>query len=311
MVHRKAACLWSLALLFGTATGCGSVEVRERTYLQAVEVDATQSDAVSLQLHDFFSSDPIAICTGDSLSAVLSQSAVQTGKSLFFGHLELLAYSCIDRQQNLSQWMEDFRLSPSCQVLGLAQGVSLEQTNTTLLVEQLQYAQESGVISTTNLFSILKELSGSSGMALIPVYENDSISMAIVTEESFCGFLSTDAVKGLCFLRGDAYPTFVELPQGDSYKINVAHTEMDAVETNDGITVTITVTLDGVGNFDIVAATIQAQCNAAIEETITAFSADVFGLEACFQSQCYGYFENVQWEQAVSSAVFEIVVKEK
>ncbi|MCD8219715.1 MAG: hypothetical protein LUC50_05110 [Ruminococcus sp.] len=181
-----------------------------------------------MQLHDFQESSAIADGIGDSIENALSQSAVAVGKELFLGHVELIAYEDPAFNAKLDAWMEMYRLSPSCRVLGLADGESLEEADTLLIVEQLQYAEENGCMPQTNLYTILKELAGASASAVMPIYSNGAFSAAIIAETQFHENLSADVIAGLCWLRGDAYPSAITLQNGENYFVTSASTQLTA-----------------------------------------------------------------------------------
>ncbi len=288
-------------------SGCTAVQVKDRIYLQALELNTT--DQTEIQLHDFMTASSGAIATvyGDTLSDALAQSSAIVGKELFLGHLELLAYTSPSDAATLNQWMTQYRLSPSCLILGLPDGDSLETLDTTALVEQLQSAMDCGLLPETNLYTILTEFSGSAGMALVPVYQDGNLSMAIITEHDFCTLLSDEAVKGLSWLRGDSEPTVVILPDGE-FSVTAATTRITATVYDHHVLAEITIRLSGSGDFDGAAAQIQAECKAAIQETIVAYGADVIGFEACLQSECYRYLMDTGWAQAAQQTEFQFKV---
>lgn len=306
IVQKFCALFLSVSLL--ACTGCSAVQVRDRTYLQALELK--QEDELIVQLHDFQEPVAIAESTGESVENALAKSAVVTGKELFLGHLELIAYADPSFSAQLDAWMTQYRLSPSCQVLGLAAGETLEDQDTALMVEQLQYAQENGLMPKTNLYTILREFAGSSETALMPFLSNGGFSAAVITKNNFCGSLSADAVAGLCWLRDDSYPNEIALSNGENYFLTSASTRLSAEVRDNHIAVTIFIRIQGDGEFSKAADVIQIQCKAAIQETVIERHADVFDLEACLKSQCYHYIVDKGWEEAISNATFTIEIKQ-
>ena len=151
---KKSHCKAFLVLLSATlsmlfSTGCTAVQVRDRTYLQALELHTAEnieeSDAAyRVGVHDFREAETgaAAVCSGETLTEALTQAAVETGGELFLGHLELLAYENGADAANFSQWMKTYQLSASCFILGLPDGDNLTEIDTSRLAEQLRYAAE-------------------------------------------------------------------------------------------------------------------------------------------------------------------------
>lgn len=295
------------AMLSGT--GCTAVQVRDRTYLQGLELQ--KSDEITVQLHDFESTAAIAQGSGDSMEQALAQAGAVTGKALFLGHTELIAYTDPSYSAYLSDWMTQYRLSPSCQILVMTEGETLEQQDTAQIVERLQYAQENGIVPKTNLFTILKEFAGASATALVPFYSGGGLSAALITVDAFCDSLSADAVRGLCWLRDDADPKTVTAADGACFQIKTASTQLYAqTQENGHVKVTVSIHITGEGDFAQAAQVIQMQCEAAITETVTQHHADVFGLEACLRSQCYHTIVDHGWDKTISNAEFQVLVVE-
>lgn len=302
---RKISILLSLILLF-LCTGCAAVQVRDRAYLQALELE--NPDQPTIQLHDFKTSGTIAEATGINFEQAIENAAVPMGKELFLGHLELIAYSEPKFGSQLNSLMEKYRLSPSCKVLGLSENASLTETDTAQLTEQLHHAEKSGLIPETDLFTILREFSGSAGTALLPVMTEQGFSAVVITENDAYGTLSQEAIAGLCWLRGDNHPKVLSLPNGKSYTVHSAAVRFTGTMKDNQTNITVFVHLRGDGDFSAAASVIQAQCETAIQETVVQCQADVFDWEACLQSQCYDDFTKADWAEIVSQVKFQVKV---
>lgn len=304
--YGAAAILIGIAVLFG---GCSSVQVRDRAYLQAMEIN--ENEAVEVQLHDFQTEGVLAAGNGKNLDSALQSTSVQLGKELFLGHLELIACAAPSCTAMLSKWMEDYRLSPACKVLGLPQQITLEERDTLRLTEQLRRAENSGILPETSLFTILRELDGAGGTALMPVFDEEEFTAAIVTEDGFSDVLSEEAVTGLCWLRGENYPEQLAISADESYAVSYSAVRLYA-KMNDGhAVVTAAVHLRGEGDFDKAAALVKSQCEAAVQETVENQQADVFDLEACLQSQCYEYVTTTPWNEVMEHLTVEVQVMER
>ncbi len=160
----------------------------------------------------------------------------------------------------------------------------------------------------TNLYTILKELAGASASAVMPIYSNGAFSAAIITETQLHENLSADAIAGLCWLRGDAYPSVITLPNGENYFVTSASTQLTAKQVENHAEITVSITMRGDGSFQEAAEIVQQQCETAIAETVTQCHADVFGLEACLRSQCYQYVTAVSWEEVLSNVTFSVEI---
>ena len=93
-------------------TGCAATQVRDRAYLQAIELRSP--DTPTVLLHDFHESKAIAYGKGSSVSQAVANAAVPVGKTLFLGHLELIAYENPAFGEQLDDLMQQYRLSPAC-----------------------------------------------------------------------------------------------------------------------------------------------------------------------------------------------------
>ena len=136
-------------------TGCAATQVRDRAYLQAIELRSP--DTPTVLLHDFHESKAIAYGKGSSVSQAVANAAVPVGKTLFLGHLELIAYENPAFGEQLDDLMQQYRLSPACKVACSDDGITLAQEDTTKTVEQLRQAEHAGQLPETDLFTILRE----------------------------------------------------------------------------------------------------------------------------------------------------------
>ena len=187
-------------LLFCTAvllcgSGCTATQVRDRAYLQAMELQTPQTPTV--QLHDFHTEKTAVSGDGATLADAITNAAVPAGKDLFLGHLELIAYQDPAYGAQLDQLMSDYRLSPACKIVGLPDGTTLAETDTSELTQQLRQAETKGMLPETDLFTILREWDSASGTALLPLVTADGFSAAVVTKEKVVMALSEDAIARL------------------------------------------------------------------------------------------------------------------
>lgn len=287
--------------------GCTATQVRDRAYLQAMELRSPQMPAV--QLHDFHTKKTSVSGDGATLADAITNAAVPAGKDLFLGHLELIAYQDPTYGAQLDQLMSDYRLSPACKVVGLPDNTTLTDTDTSELTRQLRLAETNGMLPETDLFTILREWDNTSGTALLPLVTADGFSAAVVTKEKIVTALSEDAIAGLCWLRGDNYPGQITTSDGETFHVTSAKTQLSAEEKRGYVQITATITLHGNGNSGSAADEIERVCRAAIQETVTEHHADIIGLEACLWSQCYDFMAEQDWNSAADLLDFEVFVK--
>ena len=118
---------FGLALLL--CTGCAATQVRDRAYLQAIELRSP--DTPTVLLHDFHESKAIAYGKGSSVSQAVANAAVPVGKTLFLGHLELIAYE--NPAFGRTAGRSDAAVPPVTRLQGAcsADGITLAQEDTT------------------------------------------------------------------------------------------------------------------------------------------------------------------------------------
>lgn len=292
-------------------TGCSIVQVRDRTYLQAVEITQPKDTGeYRITLHDFTQPEETTAAVGTNLDEALEKAAVPLGKSLFLGHLELIAYSDGKYTSELSEWMETYRLSPACKVL-LQTEAPQNQCDTLQLAQQLRLAEEKGLVPETSLLTILRERSSAGQTALLPAWTTEGFSTAIVHENGEKTALTPSATAGLCWLRGENHPDCIALSETESYTVTYSAIRLLAQEENNTVHVTAQVHLRGSGDFDQAAGIVRQQCMTAYEETTEQEKGDVIGLAACLQSQCYDFVQNRTWAEQLSDLTFSVEVIEK
>lgn len=306
----KSACFKILLFLLPLPilTGCSSIQVRDRTYVQALELHHAASPQVSL--HDFSHETEIASGNGNTIDEALTNAGIATGKELFLGHLELLTYANPAFTVQLDDLMHDYRLSPSCQVVGLSENASFSDTDTTAFTNQLRQEMQQGKLPETNLFTILREMDGSAETAFFPIWTEEGFSGAVGTVTSWTT-LSADASAGLCWLRGDNFPEKIAENQDTVFSVQSARTQFSVQMQDEIPLVTIKIRITGQGDFSSAAAVIEGQCESALEETLRASGADVIDLEEILWSQCYSYMAQTDWRTAAKSVQFCFQIKQK
>ena len=108
----KKSLLSLLLCLSLCCSGCSATQVKDRLYLQSLELSNYRYPTV--QLHAFQSEEADCSGSGSTLSAALESAEIPAGKSLFLGHLELLALQEPKFLQQLPDLLQQYRLSSGC-----------------------------------------------------------------------------------------------------------------------------------------------------------------------------------------------------
>lgn len=284
-------------------SGCSVTQVKDRLYLQSIELSDSRHPTV--QLHAFASDGVDCSGSGSTLHAALEAAEIPAGRELFLGHLELLCLQDTAFAGQLAELLQSYRLSSGCKVIYTTR--SLESVNTEKLLESLKQEEQNGRLPETDLFTILKELSTPSGTALLPFCMTTGFSLTLIQPNGVKGTLSNEAIQGLCWLRGENYPERVSVfsdGQASDFLIENAATKLTASIDSGIPVVTVSITLQGKGDAVALREQLETICQAAEEETVKKYKADVIGLEACLRQQCYELYAEQDWESLVHAVRF-------
>ncbi|MCI5844223.1 MAG: Ger(x)C family spore germination C-terminal domain-containing protein [Oscillospiraceae bacterium] len=284
-------------------SGCSVTQVKDRFYLQTIELSHFRYPKV--QLHAFASDEADYAGNGSTLHAALEDAEIPAGRELFLGHLELLCLQDTAFVGQLTELLQSYRLSSGCKVIYTTR--SLESVNTEKLLENLKQEEQNGRLPETDLLTILKELSNSSGTVLLPFYLTNGFSLVLIQPNGVKGTLSNEAIQGLCWLRGENYPERVSISgeeQASDFLIENAATKLTATVDAGVPVVTVSITIQGKGDAVALRKQLETACQAAEEETVKKYRADVIGLEACLRQQCYQLYAEQDWEGILHTVTF-------
>lgn len=284
-------------------SGCSATQVKDRLYLQSIELSHARHPTV--QLHAFAADQADYSGSGVTLHAALEDAEIPAGRELFLGHLELLCLQDTAFVGQLTELLQSYRLSSGCKVIYTTR--SLESVNTETLLESLEREEQNGRLPETDLLTILKELSNSSHTALLPYCLTTGFSLVLIQPNGVKGTLSNEAIEGLCWLRGENYPERVSVSyeeQASDFFIENATTKLTAAVDSGIPVVTVSITLQGKGDAVALREQLEAACQAAEEETVKKYKADVIGLEACLRQQCYELYAEQDWEGLLHTVTF-------
>lgn len=303
---KKLISFMCISIIF--LTGCNSTQVRDREYIQAIEL--FNFDSPKISLHSFEKSNNISSGNGNTIAAALEQAEIPIGKEIFMGHLELLCLNDPKFHEKLYDLMETYRLSPSCKVLCIDDKLSLDKADTESICDSLKRKEENGTLPKTTILSALEESAGADKAILLPLLTKDGFSMTILSEEKKeMSPLSEEAIQGLCWLRGENYPERISIETNNStasdFEIYNASTQFKIIMWNGAPVVNVIISLQGKGDKESAKKAIQELCKAAEQETIKLNKVDVIGLESYMKKQCYNAYQNQNWNELLQRATFQ------
>ncbi|MFQ9434884.1 MAG: hypothetical protein ACLR1R_00100 [Ruminococcus callidus] len=287
-------------------TGCAATQVRDRAYLQAIELRSP--DTPTVLLHDFHESKAIAYGKGSSVSQAVANAAVPVGKTLFLGHLELIAYENPAFGEQLDDLMQQ---SPPVPRL---QGGMFRRRHHPCTGGHHQNRRTAAAGGTRRTVAGNRPVHHSAGMGHGFRHGTGSPDDRGRIFRRHC---NQNEPLPLPFLqmrfpdsagsRGDNYPEQFSTESG-SYTVSSAKTQLSAEKLPDGFHVTAAIFLEGEGDFEAASQEIARLCQAAFRETVSEYHADVFDVEPCLWSQCYKDMEQSDWKTAAGQMHFSVQV---
>lgn len=184
-------------------SGC-SAEVRERAYAQILAVHTGTRVQGAVRYDE--ESAPAA-ATAKTPVLLLDALQSESGKSLYTGHLSMLLLSG-GPYQAVADYTAGQWLSPECMVLYTAQNAANLLENSDADYEaMLRQAVSTGKLPPCNAASIFGEWHSGTGVAAIPYYKQEALSLALCAVDGRVTVLSQDACMGLA-LMADAWEHF-------------------------------------------------------------------------------------------------------
>lgn len=300
-------------------SGCSdSTEVRNMVFVKTIGADLYNNFSISAEI---FESEEILSGEGQTIFSALSDCRQQNGKNIFAGHLELFASSPEGMYESLTSLLQNNRISPSCSVLCIPENAAetVKNAESGYLSGLIESESKNGNILKKNISSVVDDLLESDKKATVPVFSENEISMAIISENKLLGTLTKDESAGLCWLAGS--PENIYLPiniDGKSYDFLVRKSSSRITAQKNAEKINIIIEIKINGNTDdnsldfskvkqSVAEKISGLCAKTIAKTVTGMKADVFGIEKSILS-C-GITDSRSWEELVSNLNFFYVIK--
>lgn len=118
--------------------GCShKTEVRDKGFVRSIGCDGKENKTVSVRL---YGEKDVLSGNGETIFTAIENAETSQGKTLFTGHLELLALSPGNIREMLTVMMQNNRISPSCSLLMIPENASgtiesYEETELTDLIE--------------------------------------------------------------------------------------------------------------------------------------------------------------------------------
>lgn len=173
-------------------------------------------------------------------------------------------------------------LSPACKVLYTDVASFFAEHDPAALRESICMAERRGILSVTELSSVLDEWLGESETALIPAYSGGSLRMVMLKTDGTCTMLSADAAQGMYWLRrhdGEDLMITISTPEGTE-DIPIVRSSLQKYVRETTLFYDLTIFTDDCPKSlrPILQETILSHCRRAVEE-MQAADADVIGME--------------------------------
>lgn len=183
-------------------SGC-SAEVRERAYAQILAVHTGTRVQGAVRYDE--ESAPAA-ATAKTPVLLLDALQSESGKSLYTGHLSMLLLSG-DPYRAFADYTAGQWLSPECMVLYTENAANLLENSDTDYEAMLRQAVSTGKLPPCNTASIFGEWHSGTGVAAIPYYKQEVLTMALCAADGRVTVLSEEASMGLA-LMADVWEHF-------------------------------------------------------------------------------------------------------
>lgn len=155
-------------------TGCsGAEQVHDKNYVRAVAVAGDDAKAAVFAFYGD-NEEPIA-AVGDNLDELRSEAELNTGKSLFTGHTELVVLGECDYSATLEYLLNEWKVSPSCLVVygGPYAAYALKNFDAEKLTDAVRKAIEQGKVPECDIVTVLSSfLNGDKSAEIALIGEN-------------------------------------------------------------------------------------------------------------------------------------------
>lgn len=303
-------------------TGCRKeTEIRDRGFVQSVGIDTSgSSNTAGLSLFHTEEERTVLSGEGKTIFSALENAEASQELSLFTGHMELLVLSQGSFSEQLEIFLDNNRISPSCSLICVKEGAAEMVMENDGLKELLDSQDRKGYIVRKDLSSVLEDLMGNDGMAAVPVIKDGELTMGIIDNKKLIGTLSHEESMGLRWLSGGAEDFYLPLEiKGDpvDFYIRKSSTDISSKISGGEILITVEIKINGEpvsrdpGSEEIknaAAARITEICGKTISKTVTAYGADVFGIEKSVLMKSPDA-SSLGWEGMKQHLSFKYVIK--
>ena len=252
-------------------TGCSTESLADRAYTQAVALHGTAPVRVTVRCFD---ETDCRTSTGTDVPAALRETAALAGGEVFLGHTELLCTDGTVPPATLRAMLDEEGVSPACRVF-YAPPPFLARDEAATTVHTLRMAEQSGLLPTADLASVLDEWCGVCRTALVPGQGDGLPAIVLLRDDGRTTRLTDDAVQGMALLRVPRGRFQMRAPDGEN--VTVTRVQRHVRASADGVALTLTLHTEGDGA--ALRPHVQALCETAVAEMCAA-RADVLGIEA-------------------------------
>lgn len=299
--------------------GCShKTEVRDKGFVRSIGCDGEENKSVSIRL---YGEEEALSGNGETIFTAIENAETSQGKTLFTGHLELLALSPGNIRDILTVMMQNNRISPSCSLLVVPVNASetIEAHDETELTDLIESGNRKGKIKNKTISEVLNDLLEDDAMAAVPALSNNKLTMAVIDSDSIVGILSEEESQGLCWLTGSIRDVYLPVEIDGriiSFHIRKSNPRLKAEFDGNNIKITTEIKIsggsveDGISHekaSEAAAAKISGLCSKAISKTVTGMKADVFGIQKCIASENIDI--NVTWSDLIPKLQFYYSIK--
>lgn len=299
--------------------GCShKTEVRDKGFVRSIGCDGNENKTVSVRL---YGEKDVLSGNGETIFTAIENAETSQGKTLFTGHLELLALSPGNIREMLTVMMQNNRISPSCSLLMIPENASgaIESYEETELTDLIESGGRKGKIKNKNISGVLNDLLEDDAMAAVPALSNNELTMAVIDSDSIVGILSEEESQGLCWLTGSLRDIYLPVEVGGrtiSFQIRKSSPKLKAEFDGKNIKITTEIKISG-GSIEegisheeaseAAAAKISGLCSKTISKTVTGMKADVLGIQKCISSENINI--NGEWKELIPRLQFYYSIK--
>ena len=298
MKHRLLILLPAMLLL----TGCTDLRTRISPDVIAADCGEALSLAASVPQEELLLR--AAAETPEGIPAALQNAG---GAEFSQGHVSMLALSGAGICDALSVCFTRGWIPPDCTVLAVSGNAANALANAALPdADQLRAAADTGMLPCRTADAVIGDLWGGSGMTVLPLMQDGSLTLAVAGQNGALHPLSGDACRGLALL-GCRWKEFGFAEEGIAYTVTACRLHLTFSRQDGQLVCTVAGTLRCDPAKAAGEAALRRMLLAALTETAAAYGADVCCLrESAVQSGLreIGTLPDAAWADLLRTAEY-------